>query len=142
MTTTFVTNRLPKQRERIAQIFSGACSRRHICPVKDIVARFGDKWSVYTILLLGQHEALRFNELKSGIAGISQRMLTVTLRTLEEDGLLLRTQYAEIPPRVEYQLTPLGKSLLTQLLELASWADAHFQDVLKARKKYQKKQPL
>ena len=125
--------------ERIAKVLSGNSKQRNICPVKDIMARFGDKWSIYSILLLGQKEKLRFSEMKNGIEGISQRMLTVTLRSLEEDGIVSRTIYPEVPPRVEYQLTQLGKGLLEQLLQLASWADDHFLEIVKARKKYTRK---
>lgn len=126
--------------ERIAKVFAGNCRQRNSCPVKDVLARFGDKWSMYTILRLGQYEKRRFNELKQGISGISQRMLTVTLRSLEEDGVVLRKVYPEIlPPRVEYELTDLGKSLLEQLLQLAGWADDHFEGIVKARKNYTKK---
>ena len=128
-----------KEREKIAAVFSGACSQKELCPVKDIMARFGDKWSIYTVLLLGQHQRMRFNELRMGISGISQRMLTVTLRSLEEDGIVSRTIYPEIPPRVEYQLTKLGESLLKQLLKLASWAEENFGEIMKARKQYEKK---
>lgn len=125
--------------ERIEKVFSGHCKQKNICPVKDILARFGDKWTIYAVLLLGRNNRLRFNELKSGIEGISQRMLTVTLRSLEEDGIVQRTIFPEIPPRVEYALTDLGKSLLEQLLQLANWADDHFAEIVKARKKYQKR---
>jgi len=131
-----VTN---KEKERIASVFNGACSQKRICPVKDIMARFGDKWSMYTVLLLGQHQTMRFNELKCHINGISQRMLTVTLRSLEEDGIVNRTLYPEIPPKVEYSLTELGESLLKQLLELANWAEENFSEIVKSRKKYEKK---
>ncbi|MHC2993480.1 transcriptional regulator [Pontibacter sp. HJ8] len=109
------------------------------CPIKDVLARFGDKWSIYTILTLGNQEKLRFNELKSSIASVSQRMLTVTLRSLEEDGLVSRAVYPEIPPRVEYALTPLGKSLLLQLLQLADWAKLNSNQILEARERYGKK---
>lgn len=126
--------------ERIAKVFEGNCKQKHLCPVKDVLARFGDKWSMYTVLRLGQHKKRRFNELKQGINGISQRMLTVTLRSLEEDGVVLRKVYPEIlPPRVEYELTDLGKSLLEQLLQLANWADDNFEGIVKARKSYTKK---
>ena len=128
-----------KDCERIGDILSGRCSQKNICPVKDIMAAYGDKWSMYTILLLGQHKRMRFNELRSGIHGISQRMLTVTLRSLEEDGIASRTLYPEIPPRVEYCLTELGESLLKQLLSLATWAEENFEAIMKARKKYGKK---
>ena len=128
-----------KLSERIAKVFQGACVHKNICPIKDIMARFGDKWSIYAILLLGQNDKMRFNELKSGILGISQRMLTVTLRSLEEDGIIVRTHYPEIPPRVEYELSELGKSLMGQLLALANWADDHMDEILKSRRKYAKR---
>jgi DNA-binding HxlR family transcriptional regulator len=125
-----------KERERIAAVFSGTCSKKKLCPVKDIMASYSDKWSMYTVLLLGQYQIMRFNELRHHIAGISQRMLTVTLRSLEEDGIVSRTIYPEIPPRVEYQLTHLGESLLKQLLQLACWAEGHVDEIVKARRKY------
>ena len=102
-----------------------------ICPVKDIMARYGDKWSMHTILLLGRQNSLRFSELKASIDGISQRMLTVTLRVLQEDGLIERTVYAERPPRVEYALTVLGESLLEQLVDLSEWALKHQDEIQK-----------
>lgn len=123
-------------RERVAKVLTGSCRQSNICPVKDILARFGDKWSMYTVLLLGQNGKMRFNELKAQISGISQRMLTVTLRSLEEDGIVRRTYYAEIPPRVEYELTDLGLGLLEQLLDLATWAEEHFQEIVNARQQY------
>lgn len=125
--------------ERIAKVFDGNCKQKNSCPVKDVLSRFGDKWSMYTVLALGRFEKRRFNELKQGILGISQRMLTVTLRSLEEDGMVHRKVYAEIPPRVEYELTLLGKGLLEQLLQLANWADDNFEGIVKARKLYSKK---
>jgi DNA-binding HxlR family transcriptional regulator len=128
-----------KERERIAAVFSGACTQKKLCPVKDIMASYGDKWTMYTVLLLGQHQKMRFNELRCNINGISQRMLTVTLRSLEEDGIVSRTIYPEIPPRVEYQLTELGESLLKQLLQLATWAVENVGEILKARRKYGKR---
>jgi DNA-binding HxlR family transcriptional regulator len=128
-----------KIRERVTKVLTGNCKQSNICPVKDILARFGDKWSMYTILLLGQKGKIRFNELKSQITGISQRMLTVTLRSLEEDGIVRRTFYSEIPPRVEYELTDLGSGLLEQLLDLAGWADEHFQEIVTARQQYANK---
>ena len=128
-----------KINKRIAKVFGGTCVQKKICPIKDILSRFGDKWSIYTILLLGQKKKMRFNELKSGILGISQRMLTVTLRSLEEDGLVLRTQNADVSTKVEYELSNLGRGLMEQLLSLANWADDHFLDIVKSRKKYVKK---
>lgn len=127
-----------KEIHRIATIFSGDCSKTQVCPVKDIMATYGDKWSMYTLLLLGQHQNLRFNELRLAVSGISQRMLAVTLRSLEQDGIISRTLYPEMPPRVEYQLTELGESLLKQILSFASWAAENFKKILQARKKYKK----
>ena len=81
------------------------------CHAREMLARVGDKWSVYVIHVLGDAGTLRFNELRSRVAGISQRMLTVTLRGMERDGLVTRTVYPEVPPRVEYALTRLGRTL-------------------------------
>ncbi len=128
-----------KERDKIAAVFTGTCSQKKVCPVKDIMATYGDKWSMYTILLLGQHKKMRFNEMRSAITGISQRMLAVTLRSLEHDGMISRTLFPEIPPRVEYCLTELGDSLLKQILEFATWADANFDAIMNARKKYENK---
>lgn len=128
-----------KDKELIAHVFSGNCARKKLCPVKDIMASYGDKWSMYTVLLLGQHQTMRFSHLKTEIHGISQRMLTVTLRSLEEDGIVVRTLYPEIPPRVEYSLTELGEGLLKQLVQLAAWADDNLAAILKSRKKFEKK---
>lgn len=127
-----------KERKQIAAVFEGACAQKKVCPVKDIMASYGDKWSMYAVLLLGQHQTMRFTELRTAISGISQRMLTVTLRSLEEDGIIIRTIYPEIPPRVEYCLTELGESLLKQLLQLANWAAANFGAIMENRKKHQK----
>lgn len=128
-----------KERDKIAAVFTGTCSQKKVCPVKDIMATYGDKWSMYTILLLGQHKKMRFNEMRSAITDISQRMLAVTLRSLEHDGMISRTLFPEIPPRVEYCLTELGDSLLKQILEFATWAEANFDTIMKARKKYENK---
>ncbi|MFG1888722.1 winged helix-turn-helix transcriptional regulator [Micromonospora sp. NPDC049051] len=94
------------------------------CPVTDVLRRVGDKWTVLVVVLLGQRPH-RFNELHRGIEGISQRMLTRTLRGLEVDGLVHREVFATIPPSVEYSLTPLGRSLLKPLSALAEWAIAN-----------------
>lgn len=89
---------------------------------RKILDRIGDKWTLYIVATLasGPH---RFNELKRGINGISQRMLTLTLRGLERDGLVTRTVYPSIPPRVDYALTDLGKTLLKPVMALVSWAN-------------------
>src|SRR5216684_9037543 len=95
------------------------------CHAREMLARVGDKWSVYVIHVLGDAGTLRFNELRGRVAGISQRMLTVTLRGMERDGLVTRTVYPEVPPRVEYALTPLGETLLEPIQGLAEWAAEH-----------------
>jgi DNA-binding HxlR family transcriptional regulator len=139
MGVTNIDNQQLKIQEKIDKVLCTRAEPEVCCPIKDILARFGDKWSIYAILMLGKQEKLRFNELKGLIAGVSQRMLTVTLRALEEDGLVSRTVYPEIPPRVEYSLTPLGQSLLLQLLQLADWAKLNIDQILEAREKYGKK---
>jgi DNA-binding HxlR family transcriptional regulator len=106
------------------------------CHARDILARIGDKWSVSVIHMLGDARTLRFNELRSGIDGISQRMLTVTLRGLERDGLVERTVYPEVPPRVEYTLTPLGATLRQLVRALVAWSGAHLTEVDAARAAY------
>ena len=102
------------------------------CPVREVLDRVGDKWSVLVIVLLGQRTH-RFNELHRAIEGISQRMLTLTLRALERDGLVSRTVYASVPPRVDYELTELGRTLLVPLGALTEWANTHRGDILAAR---------
>lgn len=124
--------------EQIDSIFAVDRTMQNICPVTDVLARFSDKWSMHTVLLLGKRKKMRFNELKTGIKGISQRMLTVTLRSLEEDGLVLRTLHAEIPPRVEYELTILGEGLLQQLIQMGKWATANSTQIINARTNYKK----
>ena len=105
------------------------------CLARDVLDRIGDKWSVYVIALLG-NGTLRFTELRRAVEGISQRMLTVTLRALERDGLIERRIYAVIPPRVEYTLTPLGSSLLDVVGALVEWSNEHQPDVQRARTQY------
>lgn len=131
-----------KVQEKISDILRSQPQGHTCCPVKDVLARFGDKWSMYTILMLGQEGQLRFNELKGMVTGISQRMLTVTLRALEEDGLVSRTIFPEVPPRVEYKLTELGQSLLLQLLQLADWARLNSDQILEARQRYRQRKQV
>src|ERR1700676_2176100 len=90
--------------------------------VREVLNRVGDKWSVLIVSLLGDRPK-RFNELRRTIEGISQRMLTLTLKGLERDGLVTRTVYPTIPPRVEYQLTALGRTLLKPIQAIAKWAE-------------------
>lgn len=103
------------------------------CPVRNILDRFGDKWSTLVILILGEQETLRFNELQKKIGTISQKMLTVTLKKLEADGLISRKVYAQIPPKVEYKLTNLGLSLLPKLHSLVQWANENMEEITQNR---------
>jgi DNA-binding HxlR family transcriptional regulator len=102
------------------------------CPTREVLDRVGDKWSVLVICLLGQR-VHRFNELHRAVEGISQRMLTLTLRGLERDGLVKRTVFATVPPRVDYELTELGRTLLVPLGALSDWANTHRSDIQAAR---------
>lgn len=106
------------------------------CHAHEMLNRIGDKWTVHVIHMLGHEGTLRFNELRRGIDGISQRMLTVTLRGLERDGLVERRIYPEVPPRVEYTLTKLGKTLREVVRMLVKWSGAHLEEVDAARARY------
>lgn len=103
-----------------------------------VLARVGDKWSVLVISLLGPGPR-RFNEIKRMIGGISQRMLTLTLRGLERDGLVTRTVFPTIPPRVEYELTDLGKSLWQPVEALGEWARRRQPEIAAAQRRYDKR---
>ena len=105
------------------------------CTTREVLDRVGDKWSVLVIVLLGQRTH-RFNELHRAIEGISQRMLTLTVRALERDGLVTRTVHASVPPRVDYELTELGRTLLVPLGALADWANTHRGDIQAARDRH------
>ena len=107
--------------------------------VREVLNRVGDKWSVLIVALL-QHGPQRFSELKRSIEGISQRMLTLTLRGLERDGLVTRTVLPSIPPRVDYALTPLGQTLLEPVLAIAAWAEQHREDIQAARDRFDRKE--
>lgn len=106
-----------------------------MCRAREILDLVGDKWSLYVIAELGE-DIRRFNDLKRSIDGVSQRMLTVTLRGLERNGLVTRTIYPVIPPRVEYELTDLGRMLLKASVDLISWAESHLSEIDKARQRY------
>ena len=103
--------------------------------VSDVLARVGDKWSVLVVSRLGEG-SMRFNELRRSIGGISQRMLTLTLRGLERDGLLTRTAFPTIPPRVDYALTPLGRDLLNPVSALGAWAIRNQPKIARAREQF------
>lgn len=103
--------------------------------MSDILNRIGDKWSVMIVAHL-RGGTMRFSEIKRSVDGISQRMLTLTLRNLERDGLVTRVVYPEVPPRVEYTLTPLGQTLTRPIEALWDWASAHQDDIARARQRY------
>lgn len=104
------------------------------CPIRMVLARISDKWSILILYTLTQAPVMRFNELQKTIPDISQKMLTVTLRTLEEDGLVKRQIYAQVPPKVEYSLTGRAISLLPHINSLISWAKENMNDILNDRK--------
>jgi DNA-binding HxlR family transcriptional regulator len=106
--------------------------------VRSVLSRVGDKWSILIIVLLG-YGPRRFNEIKRIVGGISQRMLTLTLRGLERDGLVTRTQYPTIPPRVDYELTQLGRSLWDAVEPLGTWAQGNVKHITRARAAFDKK---
>jgi DNA-binding HxlR family transcriptional regulator len=110
------------------------------CRVREVLGRIGDKWSIFIIIRLGNGPQ-RFTTLKRAIDGISQRMLTVTLRGLERDGIVSRTMYPVMPPRVDYALTPLGHTLLDAVGALMAWADEHLGEVDAAREGYDARSP-
>ena len=107
------------------------------CPVRNVLARICDKWSLLVIYTLNVHreEPLRFNALRKLIPDISQKMLTSTLKTLEADGYVNRKVYAEVPPRVEYSLTPRAESLIPIINDLIGWASDNMAAILKDRAK-------
>ncbi|HCD51021.1 MAG TPA: transcriptional regulator [Balneolaceae bacterium] len=106
------------------------------CPVRIILDRLGDKWSMLVISILNEAGTLRFNELNRSIADISQKMLTTTLRSLEADGLVERKVFAEVPPRVEYSLTARGKTLVPHIDGLVQWALSNFDEIMTSRKAF------
>ncbi|MCO6173655.1 helix-turn-helix transcriptional regulator [Flavobacterium sp. NRK F10] len=106
------------------------------CPIRNIIDRIGDKWSVLVLLVLEEKGTLRFNEIHKTIESISQKMLAVTLKTLEADGLVKRTVYPQIPPKVEYELTERGNSLLPHLHGLVTWAKGNMEAIQVSRHEF------
>ncbi|MFH7333968.1 helix-turn-helix domain-containing protein [Streptomyces hygroscopicus] len=106
------------------------------CPSRDLLDRIGDKWSILVLGELAEHGTSRFSHLRKRLSGVSEKMLTQTLRGLERDGLVLRTVHPEVPVRVEYELTPLGVTLREPLKALTAWSLRHTEEVLAARKEY------
>jgi DNA-binding HxlR family transcriptional regulator len=109
-------------------------------PGGEIISRFGDKWSLLILPLLLDGQRMRFSELESQIEGISQRMLTMTLRALERDGFVTRIVHATVPPRVEYELTQLGHSVIAPLAVLSNWAHAHIDEIDASRRRFDQRQ--
>jgi DNA-binding HxlR family transcriptional regulator len=103
--------------------------------VKDLLSRVGDKWSVVIVAVL-REGPMRFNAIRRSLEGISQRMLTLTLRGLERDGLVVRRVFPTVPPQVEYELTNLGRTLLDPVLALAAWAETHHATIDEARARF------
>lgn len=108
-----------------------------MCPVRNVVARFGDKWSLLVLLVINGSGPVRFNELGRLIPDISTRVLSGTLKTLEADGLINRKVYAQVPPKVEYSLTETGKSLVPLIMQLTEWAQANMKNVMRHRREYE-----
>jgi DNA-binding HxlR family transcriptional regulator len=107
------------------------------CPIRDVLERTGDRWTMLVLFTLEAHGTVRFSALKAEIIDISQRMLAQTLRRLEQDGMVSRRVHPTVPPRVDYTLTPLGQSFLQPMHGLLAWAQTHHEDVKAARRAYQ-----
>lgn len=106
------------------------------CPIRNVLSRVGDKWSLLVLHTLEQSaEPVRFNALQRALPDISQKVLTTTLRTLEEDGFVVRTVYAEVPPRVDYQLTERAQSFMQACTPMIQWAVANLEDIVADRKR-------
>ena len=108
-----------------------------ICPIRNVIARFGSKWALLTLLIIGEQGVVRYNELGRLIPDVSSRVLSSTLRTLEADGLVERKVYAVVPPKVEYRLTEVGESLLPLISQLTEWAQTNMKRVMDHRKEYE-----
>lgn len=106
------------------------------CPVRNVLSRVGDKWSMLILFTLESHPTIRFKELQRNIPDISQKILTATLKTLEADGLIKREVFPEVPPRVEYSLTAKGQSLLPLIDNLLTWASDNMEDIIASRKQF------
>ena len=106
------------------------------CPIRNVLSRIGDKWSMLVLFTLENNECQRFKELQRNIPDISQKMLTATLKTLEADGLVRREAYAEVPPRVEYSLSDKGRSLLPLINNLLAWAIENMDGIIASREHF------
>lgn len=136
---TIVAPAASQAQKKVQDFFARSSAKLALCPVKDVLHTLTDKWSMLVVMHLGTGGTLRFGELKTRIPGISQKMLTVTLKNLEGSGLLTRTVYAQVPPRVEYTLTAVGAEFLQHLTVLLDWACANSAVIAKSRKKVGRK---
>lgn len=109
----------------------------NVCPVRSVLDGIGGKWSILILDILGEKGTLRFSEIGKALGDISQKMLTSTLRLLEADGIISRRMYAEIPPRVEYELTELGRDLLPNIRSLIAWGHKNIEIIRKNRKVFE-----
>ncbi len=128
---------MPRDIDQPLQIVPSWNAYQAACPTRLMLNRIADKWTVLVLGLL-ETETKRFSTLQRQIGGISQKMLTQTLRGLERDGLIARTVYPEVPPRVEYAITPLGKTLVGLLAALRVWSETHIDEVQEAQNRYDK----
>ena len=108
-----------------------------ICPVRNVVSRFCNKWALLVVLVLSEQKIVRFNELCRLIPDVSSRVLSGTLKTLEADGLVARKVYPVVPPKVEYRLTDIGQSLVPFIVQLTEWAQTNMKSIVKHRKKFE-----
>ena len=108
-----------------------------ICPVRNVIARFGNKWALLVVLVISEYECVRFNELCRLIPDVSSRVLSGTLKTLEADALVARKVYPTVPPKVEYRLTEIGRSLVPLIAQLTEWAQTNMKTIVKHRKAFE-----
>jgi len=134
---TIVDNQSFIDKKKMEKIFSNIDLENPpaICPIRDVLANVLDKWSILIILMLGYYEMLRFAGLKKKIKGISPKMLSISLKHLEEDGFVRRTVFPEVPIRVEYNLTAQGKSFCNKLMDLSEWIALYMPAIVKNRYK-------
>lgn len=110
-----------------------------ICPVRNVIARFGNKWALLVLLVISENTRVRFNELSRLIPDVSKRVLSSTLKTLEADALIDRTVFPEVPPRVEYSLTASGQSLIPIIMELTEWAQNNMKTIIDHRRTFEQR---
>lgn len=107
-----------------------------MCPIRNVIARFGNKWAFLVLHVIGENGTVRYSELCRQIPDVSSRMLSATLKTLEADGLISRKVYPVVPPKVEYSLTELGQSLLPLIIQLTAWAQTNMARILTHRQAF------